>query len=69
MSDTKMLQVILDKVSSIDKIVNKGFKEVNKRLDTIGLDVAQLQDDTPTIEEHDNLKKRVKKLEKVISSN
>ena len=55
MNDTKMLQVVLDKVSSLDKKVDKGFKEVNKRinsvdkrLDTIGLDVAQLQDDAPT---------------------
>ena len=68
MSDTKMLQSVLDKVTSIDKKVDDGFtkvwdefKKVNKRLDVIGADVAQLQDDTPTIEEFDDLKKRVDK--------
>ena len=41
--------------------MDKGFGGVNKRLDTIGKDVAHLQDDTPTIEEFDDLKKRVDK--------
>lgn len=71
-----MLQVVLDKVSSVDKKVvslgekmEKGFKVVNGRLDKIGLSVAQLQDDTPTVKEFDNLEKRVGKIEKHISSN
>jgi len=71
-----MLQMVLNKISSVDKSVEsigkkmeKGFKEVNKRLDLIGSDVAHLQDDTPTVEEHDGLEKRVGKLEKHIASN
>ena len=71
MSDTKMLQTILDKVSSVDnsvstldKKVDEGFQRVNERLDKIGLAVAHLEDDTPTIEEFDNLEKRVGRLEK-----
>jgi ubiquinone biosynthesis protein UbiJ len=76
MSNTKMLQAVLDKVSSVDKKVDslenkveKGFKEVNKRLDIIGTSVACLEDDTPTIEELDSLEKRVVNLEHHISSN
>ncbi len=80
MSDTKMLQVILDKVSTVDRKVDKGFKDVNeridktdekltKRIDKIGLQLAELADDAPTIEEFDKLEKRVTKLEKTVTSN
>ena len=65
-----MLQSILDKVSSIDKKVDKGFKgvdvrfnETNKRIDKLGRQLANLEDDAPTVEEFDNLEKRVTKLE------
>lgn len=68
--DTKILQPILDKVSSIDKKVDKGFKnvdmrfdETNKRIDKLGMQLASLEDDAPTIEEFDDLEKRVTKLE------
>ncbi len=73
-SDTKMLQLVLDKVSSVDRKVDKGFKEVNDRIDKsekrltgridkLGMQLANLEDDAPTIEEFDNLEKRVTKLE------
>ncbi len=69
-NDTKMIQSILDKVSSIDKKVDKGFKgvdvrfdETNKRIDKLGMQLANLEDDAPTIEEFDDLEKRVTKLE------
>ena len=75
MSDTKLLQTILDKVSSVDKKidtlgekVDKRFNKVDKRLDTIGMSVARLEDDSPTIEEFDGLEKRVNKLEKQTAS-
>lgn len=80
MSDTKMLQIVLDKVSSVDKKVDKGFKGVNdkidnldkkltKRIGKLGSQLAYLEDDAPTTKEHENLEKRVGKLEKQISSN
>ena len=52
---------IKNQVSDLEKKVDKGFKEVNKRLGVIGADVAHLQDDTPTIKEFDALKKKVDK--------
>lgn len=74
-SDTKMLQLVLDKVSSIDKKVDKGFRgvdvrfnETNKRIDKLGLQVASLEDDAPTIKEFDNLDNRVKRVEKQVAS-
>lgn len=46
-NDTKMLQSILDKVSSIDKKVDGGFKNVDvrfdettKRIDKLGMQLA-----------------------------
>ena len=76
MSDTKILQSILDGQSSIrgdiirlEKKVDNGFGEVKKRLDKIGLSVANLEDDTPTIEEFDKPGKRVSKLEHQVVKN
>ncbi len=70
-----MLQMVLDGQTSIKKELievksemKKGFKEVNKRLDTIGSSVAYLEDDTPTVGEYNNLEKRVGKLEKQVAS-
>lgn len=54
-------RAIKDQVSDLEKKMEEGFEEVNKRLDAIGADVAHLQDDTPTIEEFNDLKKRVDK--------
>lgn len=76
MSDTKLLQAILEKVLSLDKKVDSldkkmdhGFKTVNKRIDTLGLQLAQLEDDAPTREEFNALDHRVAKLEGKIHKN
>ena len=44
------------------------FKQVNKRIDKLGSDLAYLEDDAPTREEHDQLDKRVTKLEHQFAS-
>lgn len=76
MSDNKILQSILDTVISIRKDfkrledkMDKGFEEVNKRIDTLSKDLAYLEDDSPTREEYGNLEKRVRKIEKKLSLN
>lgn len=79
MSDNKLLQAILDKVSSLDRKVDNGFKEVNQRIDkteknltaridSLGLQIAGIEDDAPTIEEFDKLEGRVTKLESKLAS-
>ena len=75
MSDTKLIQAVLDKVTKLDDKVDKGFKEVKKeihinrkRVDKLGFDLAELSDDAPTVEEFDNLEKRVEKVEKQVAS-
>lgn len=70
----------MDKVSTVDRKVDKGFKDVNKRIDKtdekltkridkIGLQLAELSDDAPTVEEFDNLEKRVSKVEHQVAKN
>ena len=77
MSDTKILQAILDgqrvlkeelkrDIGNVKKDVLRVESKLDKngkRLDRLGMDLAQLSDDAPTIEEFDNLEKRVTKLE------
>jgi uncharacterized protein YoxC len=56
-------------IKGLRKETKEGLKKVNRRLDLIGKQVAYLDDDAPTGEEHDELEKRVKKLEhKVVTS-
>ena len=78
MSDTKILQAILDGQTSIRaditsvrsdiKRVEKKVEHNGARIDKLGLQIAGLEDDTPTIEEFDNLDKKVKRLEKQAAS-
>lgn len=70
MSDTKMLQTILNTVVSLrqdvqqlDKKIDTVDNKLTKRLDKIGSQLAYLEDDTPTIYDHNKLKRRVRKLE------
>lgn len=51
------------KLESFRQEVNNKFDEVNKRLDKQGAQLAYLEDDAPTREEHANLEKRVEKIE------
>ncbi len=48
--------------------VDKKFAELTKRIDKIGLAVARLEDDAPTVEEFDKLEKRVIKVEQKVAS-
>ncbi|MEK7188856.1 MAG: hypothetical protein AAB685_03325 [Patescibacteria group bacterium] len=67
MSDTKLLQAILDGQTSIRNDIKEVKVEVKKngeRIDKIGLQLANLEDDSPTVDEFDDLEKRVSRLEK-----
>ncbi len=84
MTDTKMLQAILDgqsaikeelkneikilsdRVSSLESKVDEGFGSVNERIDKLGLPIANLEDDAPTLSEFDDLEKRVTILEETL---
>lgn len=66
-----MLQLILDKVTRLENKVDTGFGEVklelekvDKRIDRVGMELAELQDDAPTMREYKSLEKRVSRLEK-----
>ena len=70
-SNTKIIQAILDKLSLVDKKVTKGFSELKEkivengeRIDKLGLQLAELEDDAPTKEEHEELEGRLEELER-----
>ena len=76
---SSMKSELLSKIDKLQKEVTTGFIDVNKnidkveknlsfRVDKIGLQVASLEDDAPTIEEFDNLTKRVERVEKTQQS-
>jgi len=72
MSDTKILQSILDGQTSIRMDIKEAKEELKKtetrltkRINTLGLQIANLEDDAPTVEEFNKLEKRVFKLEQV----
>ena len=56
------------KVDNLDKKIDKVEKNLTERIDKIGLQVANLEDDTPTREEYDELEKRVKQVEQKLAS-
>jgi DNA repair exonuclease SbcCD ATPase subunit len=56
------------KIDSLDKKIDGVEERLTKRIDKIGLSVAQLQDDAPTIKEFDKLEKRVTKVEVKVAS-
>lgn len=50
------------KIESLDKKIDRVEQNLTARIDKIGLQLAYLEDDTPTKEEFDNLEKRVDKI-------
>lgn len=75
----KMLQMVLDgqgairnDIKNLDKKLSTKIDDVDekltKRIDKLGLQIANLEDDAPTIEEFDKLEKRVKKIEVKVAS-
>lgn len=52
-----------EKFEKLDGKIDRVEKKLTKRLDKIGRQLAYLEDDTPTREEHDKLEKRVGRLE------
>lgn len=56
------------KIDGLDKKIDGVEERLTKRIDKIGLTLASLEDDAPTIEEFDNLEKRVAKVEQKIAT-
>ena len=83
MGDTKMLRAIVDTVGEIRKdvqYIKKGMREmevrltkeirkVDARVDTLGKQLAYLEDDAPTTRDFHRLEKRVTKLEQQANKN
>jgi hypothetical protein len=51
------------RIDVLAKEMKEGFEKLTERVDKIGLQVARLEDDTPTRDEFDDVDSRLKKLE------
>lgn len=60
--------VVHNEVKMLDKKIDKVEENLTGRIDKIGLQVARLEDDAPTREEHKILEQKVQKLEYKIAS-
>ena len=56
------------KVDLLKKSMDKGFKDVNARVDKLGKSLAYLEDNAPTREEFEDLDKRVGNFEENFTS-
>jgi tetrahydromethanopterin S-methyltransferase subunit G len=72
---SKLREEMLTRFNNIDKRfkgleqrMEEGFKNVNKRIDRLGKQLAYLDDDAPTGEEFKELNDRVTKIEQKIAS-
>ncbi len=75
MSDTKILQSILDgqvtirkDIKKVDRKVDKVEKNLTTRMDALGKQLNVLDEDAPTRDEFDGLEERVVHLEKAPSN-
>ncbi|MEK7521871.1 MAG: hypothetical protein AAB599_03700 [Patescibacteria group bacterium] len=59
---------LTSRIDKLEENMNKRFDATGARTDRIGKQVAFLEDDAPTREEHDALERRVGKIEKRIAS-
>ena len=77
---SSLKEELLGEIHKLDKEVKEGFKKVDdrfesldskltKRIDKLGLQIASLEDDAPTIDEFDELAKKVTKIQKSLVLN
>jgi len=55
------------KIEDLDQKIDGVELRLTKRIDTLGEDIARLEDDAPTWKAHDKLEKRVTKIEKKLA--
>lgn len=58
------IKKVAKQVELLEGKVTKLDENLTERIDKIGLKLAQLSDDVPTVEEFDDLKKQVSELER-----
>ncbi len=56
------------KIDQVEKNLSERIDNVDNRLNKMGKQLAYLEDDAPTREEHTKLEKRVSKLERKVAS-
>jgi polyhydroxyalkanoate synthesis regulator phasin len=64
----KVDKKLSSEIDGLGKETKEGFEKLTKRVDKIGLQVARLEDNAPTVEEFDELERRVTKLENQVKN-
>lgn len=60
----KIMKELKDVKEGLSKKIDDSEARLSKRVDALGRQIAYLEDDTPTNEDFNNLKKRVDKIER-----
>ena len=68
-AQSAMRAEMLSEFKALKESNTKEHVEINRRIDLLGSDLANLDEDAPTSEEFNKLEKRVTKLEKKIALN
>lgn len=75
-NDTKMLQLLVDgqrqirqDIKQLEKKVDDGFQKTTIRIDKLGMQLAELEDDAPTMEEFEDLEQKVVKIQHHLALN
>ena len=63
----KKIEVVDERVQGVSTKIDKVEKNLTKRVDKLGKQLAYLEDDAPTREEHEELKTRVTVVEHKIA--
>ena len=62
----KLDNKLSDRIDGLDKKIDGVEKRLTNRIDKIGLQIANLEDDTPTRDEFDNLESKVDKFGQIL---
>ena len=57
------------KIDSLDRKIDGVEERLTERIDKIGLQVARLEDDTPTIQDFEKLESKVTKIQRQVAKN
>lgn len=63
----KLDKKLSDRIDGLDKKIDGVEERLTKRIDKIGMQIANLEDDTPTREEFDGLEAKVTKIEQILA--
>jgi len=68
-SQSKLREDMMSEFKTVNKKIDAVDQKLTQRIDTLGRDLAYLEDDAPTREEHEEVELRLKKVESKVLIN